>query len=255
MSRDGASLRALDLPIRGRGFPPLLGGEGRGEGETDDPTAECVPIVASAGGWPEGPNGFEPFIVSSLRLCRRSGVWTFFERGGGTRPVRQCIRLCIPTGFRNKAQGCPAKRELPWVKWPHKLTTPTGLRPGASAQTPRRLRMEDRRKIETQPRWGCDLDQRFPRVAPTSQPWALLRNPFGISTAKMSKLQARDLSRRTARRSRAQASPTVKLPGNVPRGINPAPARRPRRACFCVDAPAQSPQIGFIVRHLRIEGN
>ena len=51
---------------------PLLGGEGRGEGETDDPTAGCVPIVASAGGWPEAPNGFEPYIVSSLRLCRRS---------------------------------------------------------------------------------------------------------------------------------------------------------------------------------------
>ena len=130
-----------------------------------------------------------------------TGVWTFFERGGGTRPVRQCIRLCIPTGLRNKAQGCPAKRELPWVKWPHNLTTPTGLRPGASAQTPRRMGMEDRRKIETQPRWGCDLDQRFPRGnwnklilgrsawAPTSQPWALLRNPFGISSAKMSKLQ------------------------------------------------------------------
>ena len=152
----------------------------------------CVPWTSKS--WealvdhrPREPERWHP--AWERRLPAGSGVWTFFERGGGTRPVRRCIRLCIPTGFRNKAQGCPAKRELPWVKWPNNLTTPTGLRPGASAQTPRRLGMEDRRKIETQPRWGCDLDQRFPRVAPTSQPWALLRNPFGISSAKISKLQ------------------------------------------------------------------
>ena len=28
---------------------------------------------------PEGPGGFEPLPASSLRLCRRSGVWTFFR--------------------------------------------------------------------------------------------------------------------------------------------------------------------------------
>ena len=43
------------------------GGEGRGEGEADDPTGERVPIVASAGGWPEGPDGFEPVIVSTWK--------------------------------------------------------------------------------------------------------------------------------------------------------------------------------------------
>ena len=57
---------------RGAGGEGNGSGEGWGEGEADDPTAERVPIVASAGEWPEGPNGFEPFIASSLRLCRRS---------------------------------------------------------------------------------------------------------------------------------------------------------------------------------------
>ena len=45
---------------------------GPGWGEADVLTTECVPIVASVGGLPEGPHGFEPFIVSDLRLCRRS---------------------------------------------------------------------------------------------------------------------------------------------------------------------------------------
>src|SRR5213075_2816347 len=31
-----------------------------------------------------------------------------------------------------------------------------------------------------QPRWGCESSVTFPRVARSSQPWALLRNPFGI---------------------------------------------------------------------------
>ena len=60
--RWGESARVGFANSRSR-VPPLLGGEGRGEGKTDDPTAECVTIVASAGGWPEGPNGFEPFLL------------------------------------------------------------------------------------------------------------------------------------------------------------------------------------------------
>ena len=69
--RWGESVRVGFAKSRSR-IPPLLGGEGWGEGEAYDPTIECVPMVASAGGWPEGPNGFEPFIVSSFWLCRRS---------------------------------------------------------------------------------------------------------------------------------------------------------------------------------------
>src|SRR6185369_12550785 len=32
----------------------------------------------------------------------------------------------------------------------------------------------------SQPRWGCCLARVLPRVARSSQPWVLLRNPFGI---------------------------------------------------------------------------
>src|SRR6185503_13853482 len=32
----------------------------------------------------------------------------------------------------------------------------------------------------TQPRWGCDRNERPPRVVALLQPWALRRNPFGI---------------------------------------------------------------------------
>ena len=53
-------------------FPPLPGGEGRGEGEQGVPTKWRAPIVASGGESPEGQHGCEPFIVSILRLCRGS---------------------------------------------------------------------------------------------------------------------------------------------------------------------------------------
>src|SRR6185436_11368666 len=38
-------------------------------------------------------------------------------------------------------------------------------------------------KTMPQPLWGCESSVTFPRVARPSQPWALLRNPFGIEDA------------------------------------------------------------------------
>src|SRR6266851_8128118 len=35
-----------------------------------------------------------------------------------------------------------------------------------------------------QPRWGCEHRPPLPRVARPSQPWALLRNPFGILSSR-----------------------------------------------------------------------
>ena len=55
---------------------PLLGGEGRGEGEPDIPTTRCARIVSVAGAWSEAPTGFEPFIVSSLRHWWKSLTWS-----------------------------------------------------------------------------------------------------------------------------------------------------------------------------------
>jgi hypothetical protein len=41
--------------------------------------------------------------------------------------VNSSLMFRIPTGFRPKAQGCPASRELPWVD-AETVPTPTGLR-------------------------------------------------------------------------------------------------------------------------------
>ena len=62
-----------------------------------------------------------------------------------------------------------ASSELPWV--PARMDcnpngAPTGLSHGPAT--------------EPQPRRGCLLSNTLPRVARSSQPWALSRNPFGI---------------------------------------------------------------------------
>ena len=49
---------------------------------------------------------------------------------------------------------------------PEGFSTPTGLRPLC--------------QDSPQPRWGCGAAARFPKVARSSQPWALSRNPVGI---------------------------------------------------------------------------
>src|SRR6266446_6565498 len=41
------------------------------------------------------------------------------------------------------------------------------------------------------PRWGCETSAGQPRVARSSQPWALLRNPFGIHEARKTKCERR----------------------------------------------------------------
>src|SRR5258708_36258175 len=73
----------------------------------------------------------------------------------------------IPKGFRNKAQGCEGRATL--GKGGRCFTTPTGLRPrwAVVGVCPNPFRVVIDRA-------------RDPRVARSSQPWALLRNPFGI---------------------------------------------------------------------------
>src|SRR5436190_19022995 len=73
----------------------------------------------------------------------------------------------IPKGFCNKAQGCEGRATL--GKRRRCFTTPTGLRPGCAAVAGGRNPF----------RVGIDRTH-DPRVARSSQPWALLRNPFGI---------------------------------------------------------------------------
>src|SRR5204862_5012888 len=67
----GASEIAETLECRARGLP-LPAGEGRGEGEGTARGTHPVRIAPQVRYLPEGLDGFEPFIISSLRLCRRS---------------------------------------------------------------------------------------------------------------------------------------------------------------------------------------
>src|SRR6185503_8733544 len=59
-----------------------------------------------------------------------------------------------------------ARNELPWVRVVD-ISNPERV---ASSCVP----------WLTQPRWGCDRNERPPRVVALLQPWALRRNPFGI---------------------------------------------------------------------------
>ena len=72
-------------------------------------------------------------------------------------------RLCNPKGIESFSPGLRGTSypgsQAAWI------STPTGL---------------GRVSAEPQPRWGCWPSATFPRVARSSQPWALGRNPFGI---------------------------------------------------------------------------
>ena len=73
-------------------------------------------------------------------------------------------RFCNPNGI---VSSSPRLRGTSYLGLRDgRFSTPTGLRPAASDAP--------------QPRWGCDPPPLFPRVARSSQPWALGRNPFGI---------------------------------------------------------------------------
>ena len=75
-------------------------------------------------------------------------------------------RPCNPEGIVSFSPGLRGTSypgsEAEWI------STPTGLRHACRA--------------EPQPRWGCLPSATFPKVARSSQPWALGRNPFGIQS-------------------------------------------------------------------------
>jgi hypothetical protein len=89
---------------------PSPGGEGWGEGEQDTRSLGCLRFELGAGKPPEGPQGFEPFIISSLPLCRRSLslLDTFYIRSDVSAIIRKIAfpfvvstecRVCSPGGL------------------------------------------------------------------------------------------------------------------------------------------------------------
>jgi len=92
------------------------------------------------------------------------------RKRGFISPKGIAFRNSIPKGLRLKAQGCERRATL--GKSTEEFSTPTGLwlidtdlHAGNAASTPLGL-------------WN--FEQRFPRVARSSQPWAGGHNPFGI---------------------------------------------------------------------------
>ena len=73
----------------------------------------------------------------------------------------------IPTGLRPPAQGCEER-----------ATLGTGRQASKPQRGCDRFRCSHR--MMPQPFQGCIRCPVFPRVARSSQPWALCRNPFGI---------------------------------------------------------------------------
>src|SRR6266436_6017462 len=122
---------------------------------------------SSVGATSEGnmpPAGFDE--TSDCRN-RRKETSTTLKRWRMIPGTRQALLDRIPTGFRNKAQGCEGRATL--GKGGRYFTTPTGLRLGCAAVA-----------VGHNP-FRVVIDQTHdPRVARSSQPWALLRNPFGI---------------------------------------------------------------------------
>src|SRR5207249_11106692 len=81
-----------------------------------------------------------------------------------------------------------ARNELPWEHASH------------IGDNPERVVADDNgNKTMPQPLWGCESSVTFPRVARSSQPWALLRNPFGIEDTGKEQRLAGAFARLTAR--------------------------------------------------------
>src|SRR5207249_1474613 len=99
----------------------------------------------------------------------RGEVLGIMPFGNSTIKKRLAVRLnpqqfCKPKGIVN---SCPGLRGTSYTgSGAESIPTPTGLCPFSTA--------------EPQPRWGCRSWLTLPKVARSSQPWALGRNPFGI---------------------------------------------------------------------------
>ena len=116
-------------------------------------------------------NGRNPVGVGNIfglspRVARGAQPWAlrrnpFGIHGESDSPLK------IPTGFRPPAQGCEARATLGYQS--ENIINPNGVVPltqrGGKRHNPVRV--------------GIKLI-RSPRVARSSQPWALCRNPFGI---------------------------------------------------------------------------
>ena len=116
------------------------------------------------------------FPCCDAKPLKRLGSLEFVHTGLNLMPFGNSPRKEAPTGdLRNRPASNPkgivsSSPGLRGTSYPgagaEGYSTPTGLRPSCPDAP--------------QPRWGCGLEARFPKVARASQPWALCRNPVGI---------------------------------------------------------------------------
>src|SRR6266446_3422437 len=123
-----------------------------------------------------------------IRSSRRKEAHIIFGEGGQSlsrNPNRvHCIRTDlafpnrsrIPKGFCNKAQGCEERATL--GSCVRSMTTLKGLRPTATAA-----------QRGHNPVGVVKHRLLVPRIARSSQPWALLRNPFGILSIRQAAVE------------------------------------------------------------------
>jgi len=107
-------------------------------------------------------------------------------------------RICPGGNPNGIVSSSPGLRGTSYPGWgAPAFATPTGLRRVRSAKP--------------QPRWGCRFCGRFPRVARSSQPWALSRNPFGIRSLNPRKalILAWHLAKRTPADCHSAIQPTA----------------------------------------------
>src|SRR5258707_7170786 len=83
--------------------------------------------------------------------------------------ILECVAPSAESQRDSATEPRVARNELPRENAPH------------IGDNPERVVADDNgNKTMPQPLWGCEPSVTFPRVARSSQPWALLRNPFGI---------------------------------------------------------------------------
>src|SRR6266446_5049115 len=90
--------------------------------------------------------------------------------------ILECVAPNTESQRDSATKPSVARNELPWENAPH------------TGDNPERVVADDHgKKAMPQPLWGCEPSVTFPRVARSSQPWALLRNPFGIEDTEQGK--------------------------------------------------------------------
>src|SRR5678815_3242374 len=125
----------------------------------------------------------------TLSVYRRFNLqdWTRIS-AGANQVLEECLFLESQRDSATKPRV--ARNELPWVT-------------GAQNNNPNGVAIRGVRSPKPKPRWGFVFQIRCPRVARSSQPWALGHNPFGIG--RLSKADLRSTAQFASSAGRASS--------------------------------------------------